>query len=367
MKKSFFYLAVSAVALSACTSEDLIEDAAQTKIGKVISFETVVNKHSRTDLTATNINKFAVFGYYILPGEGNEGLASRIFYNDSVSRQPDNTWTYDGDIRSWLPGAKYYFFAYSCGDIMKLNSKYGSFQMDMADGLNPQGRVMKIVNYVCDYTHQHDLIYASCTGDNFDGIEGKESGNATVAFQFKHLLSKIRARFTSAFPDEYTVEISNVSFQNIRNIGTYSPTADGSGWQNVIRPEGEHPYVYLLNTDLADVSPLVTRTKDEPAITDYAYVIPYSYMGEDNENVEDKESTFVYINFTVDVKNKDKVVFHKILTGKVNPVWSAGYQYTYNIKLDGKALDLGEIEFTVSGSAIEPWQDGADDIITIKN
>lgn len=351
MNKRFFYLAASALVLSACTSESVTEDA--VKNGSAIAFDNVVKKHSRadvTDLSGNSLKQFNVFGYYTTPH--NEYKAIEVFNDVPVTRNADGKWSYTGEQRSWVPGGKYFFYAYSCGQISKLNTNYGDFTMDMTNDLENSDRVLKINGYVCDATHQHDLIYASNTGatesDPFAGIIGKDKANKPVQFQFSHLLSKVKAQFSSEFPEGYEIYISDVTIQNIRNVGSYNPNAS-SGWQNVVRdPEDSFPFVYLLNTDDPETTPIHTTVGGDAVSTNSAFVLPYTYNDND-----------VYIKFDLTVMNKGEEILNKELTGKFNPIWVAGYSYVYNIKINGSAAGLEVITFTTttdeSGNVVSEW------------
>lgn len=66
MKRSIFYFALSALALTACTSEDVKNDDVAKR--SAIGFENVANKFSRVeDLTNVSLSQFNVFGYYTTP------------------------------------------------------------------------------------------------------------------------------------------------------------------------------------------------------------------------------------------------------------------------------------------------------------
>lgn len=384
MKRSYFYFAASALVLSACTSEAVLDDAILTQ--NAIGFENVVKKHSRqegdvTDLTGNSLKSFQVFGYYTLP-ENNEH-ANTVFDDVTVTRADNGTWSYAGEQRFWVPKAKYYFYAYSCGDVVKLNSDYGTFTLDTKGEHTADERVLKINNYICDSSHQHDLIFASNTGatadDEFAGILGKEKANDLVSFQFKHLLTKVNAKFTSNFPDEYVITISNVTLENIRNIGNYNPSAgtdpithhSQGGWQNVERVKGQRPIVYLLNTGETNVKPITTSRGKEPAVTNSAFVIPYSYNGtKPTQENPDIPNTFVYLKFKLTVSYNGEDIMTKELTGEFNPSWTAGYTYTYNVIVDGSAANLEIITFTTDtdedGNEVSNWAtDGTNPSIQI--
>lgn len=373
MKRSYFYFAASALVLSACTSEAVLDDAILNQ--NVIGFENVVKKHSRqegdvTDLTGNGLQSFQVFGYYTLPE--NPKHAHKIFDDRTVTRAQDGKWFYSGEQHYWVKDARYYFYAYSCGDIVQLNSDFGTFTLDADGELTPIDRVLKIHNYICDSSHQHDLIFASNTGataeDEFEGILGKEKANDLVSFQFKHLLSKVNAKFTSNFPDDYEITISNVTLENIRNIGNYNPCAgtdpitqqSQGGWQNVERKDGKRAMVYLLNTRDNSVNPISTSRGKDAAVTNSAFVIPYSYSGtkptQEDPNIP---NTFVYLKFQLTVTYNGEYIMTKELTGEFNPSWTAGYTYTYNIVVDGNAANLEVITFTTTtdenGNEVSGW------------
>lgn len=130
MVKRFFYLAVGALALTACTSEDVVDDVT-TSSRNLIRFENVVNKPSRaaTDITTQTLNQFNVFGFYVLPDAPTH--AYEVFNNVPVTNPGSGMWGYDDKYaRYWVPNANYYFYAYSCGSAA-LKDTYGNFSLDV--------------------------------------------------------------------------------------------------------------------------------------------------------------------------------------------------------------------------------------------
>ncbi len=332
MKKNLFYFAAGVLALTACTSEDVVDDAARSR--NVIGFENVVNKLSRADdITNSQFNQFYVYGYY-----NKEGVNfSPVFENVLVSRLSTNDgWTYFDEItkedyRYWIPGAKYHFFAYSCGDGAKLD---GITCTSLNDGTS----TFSLANYVCDATHQSDLIFAFNSGSDNLGIEGKESANQDVALNFVHVLSKVNATFSSGFPKGYVVKISDVTIRNIADEGAflYQPDETQKYAWNATRVADDATVVLWNAADPIAVSftdDAETNSKD----TNSAYVIPNRY---NDPNVT--------INFTIDVIDQGNVIMHKDLIGYFQPNWLPGYTYTYNIKVDGSAAKLDVIAFTTT-------------------
>lgn len=354
MKKHLLYLVAGALALSACTSEEVYDESIQNN---AIGFQNVVSKQSRgdvADITYNSIKQFYVYGYYTMPSY--EGNPIQIFDAESVTR-PDLTkddWNYD-HTRYWVPTATYYFYAYSCNNTY-LREQFGLFAMNMS-GSTPNERALKISEYRCDDKHQHDLVFASK-----EGVKAEMSGNAPVNFKFQHLLTKVDAKFTSKFPAEYDVVISEVRFENICNIGWYNPN---SGWYKVERDEDatENPKVYLLSQE--DGSITATAGKSTPT-TCSAVVLPWTYNDISN-NVTIKFK--VAVNTTIPGKDGAPDIVENILTrdlsGTWSPDWKMGYKYTYNIAISGSTTKLEAIAFTTitdsDGQAVTDWTpaDGA--------
>lgn len=394
MAKRLFLLVAGALALTACTNEEVIDDVAASR--NVIKFENAVNKLSRaTDLDFQTLLKFNVYGFYIMPD--NPKHVNEVFNNELVTKN-GGQWYYN-NTRYWVPGATYYFYAYSCGSVSELNKDFGVFNLNM-DNFDENGkelnlaatdRTLKIENYISDHTHQHDLVFASSS------VVAKDNNNSDVSFEFKHILTKLQAKFTSKFPKEYTLVISDVSVGNIRNIGDYDFTINekqtsdeeqtsdedqtsnenqtSTEWVRQERTPGQ-PYVYLLNTKATEykkdldisvknqmvktiIDGVETEIKDF-AQTNTAYVIPYKYDQND-----------VFIAFDIKVMyGADEVIGTKRLsTTFFAPEWKKGFSYIYNIAIGPDDLKMDEITFTVSevgGWTDDPYNNTSNNDLAIK-
>lgn len=339
MAKRLFLLAAGALALSACTSEDVLDDAAASR--NLIRFENVVNKPSRAvvDLTTGTLQHFNVFGFYTKTDDAN--IAHAEFDNVTVTNGGSGIWNYDkSNARYWVPGATYYFYAYSCGSVEGPNEQ---FKVDMAGQKAASTRVLEIENYICDNTHQHDLIVASNTG-----LTITEGYNNAVSLQFTHALSKLKAKFTvKDFLAGYDVVIKNVSVRNIRNQGNYK---FGAGWETLERSDFS-PFVYLQNTTGEGNQPkedlLTAKVTGELPVsveTNSAYVIPCAYS-----------SANVSLYFEVDVMHgNDPIITGVPLTATFKPEWQEGYSYLYNVEVTPESLKMNKITFTVEMS---DWAD----------
>lgn len=321
MVKRLFYLAAGALALTACTSEDVVNDVAFSR--NQIKFENVVSKHSRADI-GSDMSKFYVFGYYTL------GTASNPVFDGVLVKKDGSDWKVDSDNeRYWVPGGEYYFYAYSYGD--------GKTELSAALDANHD---LVISDFVCD--NATDLVFAA----NTTGIEGQDKDNAPVALQFKHILSKIQTKFTSTFPSVYKVVISNVEVSDVDNKGNFN-SSKTDYWQNVAAAD---------NTSFALLSGENTLTvqnaegADKSAATDYAYVLPNKYA----------EGDVIYVQFTIDLYDGDaeEKVMTRTLKGKFTPDWKQGYTYIYNIELNGTTTNMEVISFTTTVDAFgEPVND----------
>lgn len=349
MKKHLFLLAAGALALTACTSEEVI-DAGVTS-NNAIKFESAVNKSVRgvTDLTTSGLGRFKVFAYYTTTGNVTQPV-----FNNLLVEKIGSVWTYDEDeTRYWIPGAAYSFYAYSCGTVVDVDTEtFGEFQIDMTSPT----RVLQINNFLCDNRHQHDFIFA-----RYNVTAGDT--NTPVAFNFKHTLSKLTAKFTNTFPSEYQVVIKSVTVNNIRNTGNFDFDND---WKDVDRVAGEQPFVYLLNADgtgAEDTAIMLESTKNEDAnkenltgTSQSAYVLPFAYTKTSADNV--------YLNITIDLMlGTEYVMKGKQLVATLNPNWEEGHSYTYNIELNGSTVNLGKVEFTVEDNL--KWGDEAPEDITL--
>lgn len=346
MAKRFLFLAVGALALTACTSSDVTEDIASTR--NAIRFENVVSKPTRGDVTEMDINSltlFNVYGFYTMPTEPTHAHA--VFKRVPVSKST-GSWSYASEYeRFWVPGATYYFYAYSCNNS-DVDENFGRFNVDMETGNKAASeRTLEIKGYQCDTGHQHDLVFAkySCEAGTTNG---------PVAFQFNHILSKVKARFTNSFSGEYDIVIKKVTIDDICNVGDYSFQ---TGWQDVDRKDGQKPFVYLLNAmgqNAPDASiTIASKYKPNPSDDDNLYgdtfdavVIPNDYTSLSAEKV--------YLNVTIDVMyGNDVIIPSKTLKATLNPKWEEGCSYIYNIDLSAAAIHMNKIEFDVE--EIKGW------------
>ena len=341
MKKSLFIMAVCAAGLTACTSNEVIEEGVQSN---AIGFQHMVSKESRA-LDKNSLNFFSVYGYYTTAGK--EANAVIVFNGEDV-KLDGGEWKY-ANTRYWVPDATYYFYAYSC-ENSEVSGGNGGASMNF-EGADVAARALRLNNYVCNDGHNHDLIYAT----NDAGIKGKKESNDKVAFTFKHILSRVNVEFTSGFPAGYTVEISNVQIEDFLDKGSYNP-ANGGAWTNLsqTQPGERTPFTTFAVPADANVAAVANGTVAEQTVkTDVKYVIPHAYVAE-GDNAEDP----VGLQFEVTVKNQEGVtILNRTLTGSWSPNWQIGYSYTYHVEVTGSTTALDPIVFETSQN-VDDWTPG---------
>ncbi len=342
MKKSMFLLAVGAMALTACTQSDVVEEGIQSN---AIGFQSMVSKESRA-LDLTSLKFFSVYGYYTQPG--HEANAVIVFNGEDVNLS-DGAWNY-ANTRYWVPDATYYFYAYSC-ENSEVTGNNGGAAMNF-DGTDVASRALRLNSYVCNDSHNHDLIFAT----NDAGIKGKTENNAKVAFTFKHILSRVNIEFTSGFPVGYKVEVSDVQIQDFLDKGNYNPKTNV--WSSLAQTQsGDNvPFTtFAVPTDANTAAAAAQEADVKKVTTDIKYVIPHAYVKE-GENAEDP----VGLSFKVKVYSENnEVILERVLTGTWSPNWQIGYSYTYHVTITGSTTALDPIVFeTAENMNLDDWTTG---------
>lgn len=329
MKRLLFAMAAGFLMLTACTSEEVV-DVSPTQ-GNVIGFKNVVNKNTRAvegDLTSVTFDNFLAYGYYT-----KEGMTTpiQIFNGVPVTKKKNaatgkEEWVYDG-VRYWVPNCTYNFYAYSCADVALTTGK-GSPAMTLTNETSVDGRALAIMGYLCDGTHQHDLVCAES-----ETILAKEKNNPQVSLAFGHALCKIKAVFTTDFPSGYTVKVSNVKISEFYNKGDYNV---GTGvWSN-FKMENT-PYT---NIPVSETKNTVTSTPGDKVETGDVFLIPSLYP-----NTE-----FVRLHFTIEVSKGGEVILERSIVGTWSPQWERARIYKYNINITGSSAGIEPIVFAASQS-----------------
>lgn len=334
-----FCYAASLLVFASCSNSDVLDENLAS--GSVIGFNTHVSNASRA-LTTADFNKFMVYGGYT-PKDVSD--YHTVFSGVAVSKGSDNAWTYEGSSKYWVKDATYKFYAYSCENV-QLEKGDPSFSTSGSDA-----GTFKITDFVCNDTHQHDLIYAAS-----NSIVAQETGNSKVSLTFKHILSKVNAKFKSGFEPDFTVEISEVEFRNIYDKADFS--SQSNGWSNQSRTIeqnlGESKWTKIslpLNGTDNTISAAKPGAEGTEAVdakeltTGTGYFLPVTYS---SNNVE--------LSFKITVKQGTDVIKTDYVKGSIKPEWAIGTSYTYNVTVNGSAAGVEKIEFDVDATnGIEEW------------
>lgn len=197
MKKLLISMLAVATLASCAKEETLSFDK-----GEAIQFGNafVDNATRANDYGPSNpLEEFKLWGTI----QGLEGPTA-IFANDTVEGTvgPDSEWNCTSKTQYWIEGATYNFAAVVGGTVTA------------PDGLPSS------IEYTAD--GDTDLLYAR--SNEYTGLA---SGNPKVAFEFKHLLSKIKFTLQNTTSNAtnvgtYTYTLTDVAITNAITTGTYT-------------------------------------------------------------------------------------------------------------------------------------------------
>lgn len=169
--------------LTSCSNDENVDMPAQKN---AIAFSTFVNKSTRaTDIDNTNISNFSVYGFI-------ENASGVIFNNEAVTGSgvgAGGNWTYD-NTQYWTPSKNYYFTA-----IAPTTEAAWTFA-PLTGNATGQGGTISLTN-----AGTQDLLYAYKTASTPATIT---AAPAKVAFEFNHLLSRVKFNFTNAMGNDNT-------------------------------------------------------------------------------------------------------------------------------------------------------------------
>ena len=203
MKKSIIWGAFAALALTACSNDEL---TSVNRDGDEIAFSVVTNSTTRAEDVYCNNNKPSDFKVWATYG-GQTYIAG-----DLISSTGNGSWTNTSGTRYW-PDGEVTFFAQKNAD--------NEFQWDVT---SPE---IKDFTVGTNVSEQKDLIYAVKTAKQADG---------KVALNFRHALSQVvfQAKNTNA---NLYVEISGVSVCKVGNKNTFTfPTSATDN--NIVNHDG---------------------------------------------------------------------------------------------------------------------------------
>lgn len=220
MKKVILAIA-AVVALAACSNEETLVESPREAIGFGNMF--VENSTRATDgsYSSTNLpESFKVYG--TVTGNTTPANTLNIFNGVDVYKTPqadDNigdtgTWWYDKNFAQyWVPGASYNFAAVVGATVEDADKD----EYDMPT---------KLTAVADTNMHFQDMLYNEVVVTGVD-----KNYKTPVAFNFEHLLSKVKFTATSNATGSYKHTISNIKVANYTD-GAYTISFDENGKLN---------------------------------------------------------------------------------------------------------------------------------------
>lgn len=206
--KKFFIAALAITTLASCTQDSVID---QNKNNTIQFSNVFVDNSTRAyDPSWSNDNLFQDFAVYGFVEEAT--LFNGVQVKGSGLGQ-GATWTYD-NTQYWVAGANYDFCAiapFSAAKNVNTTVESGVIVTSMPFA-NTDGKL--------------DLVYSER-----NNVVGQLQNNPKVAFTFRHLLSRIRFTFTSAYDaTNATIAVNEVKITNAHAKGTVSLTEGATAW-----------------------------------------------------------------------------------------------------------------------------------------
>ena len=327
MKKTLLLVA-AAVALVACSNEDTLVQQAPEAIGFDNAFvENSTRSVIDPSFDADNMfSDFAVFGFVegatLFDGTrvAKAGDAGITDFTD----QEKTGWKYNGTVY-WIAGANYNFNA-----VAPLTD--GGWTKTAA---NPTSTTLSFTN-----NGTTDLLYAYATA------QGKVSGNAAVAFTFRHTLSKVKFSFENGYnASTATIKVYDVKIENAYQTATATLGETSTAWAN-------HAGTLALEFGNASDAEATADVKENAEVA-YDYGKTYESLNErflipgtaPSVTYKDKNNADVTVNAY-------KVTFKVDLL--VNSTLVKTYNHTAYAKFAPEAGNAYDIKTVINADNIDP-------------
>lgn len=329
--KKIFVAMLALAAAAACSNEDIVS-VNQEAIGFDNAFiNNSVRSVNDPSITNANLKDFAVYGFVegavLLDGvkvsKDGSGLDA-----DKYAGQTSTSWKYEG-TQYWIAGANYNFHAVA----------------PMTDGGWTKTAASKDA-VTLEFTNNGttDLLYA------LKAQPGKAEDNAPVAFDFRHILSKVKFSFENAYnATNATISVKDIAITNAYASGTVVLDAD-TKWTGT----GSTPLNFGMATDAEETA----NVKEDAAVA-YAYGKTYESQNE-LLLIPGAVDGGYNVTFTVDLLVGGTLVktYNHKATVAFAPV--AGYSYDIKAIINAENIDPAHeqepIEFTVN--TLPGWTTG---------
>ena len=304
--KKLIILGVAALSFAACVQEQVME-APQ---GSAITFDNafIDNATRAAADPSTTTNTLAAFDVWGFVKEYD----GTVFVDQDVTFA-DGVWTYTG-TQFWAPGQPYYFSA-----LAPMNST--NIEHNLATGEKAKLGLGTLT--FTNVNGAEDLLYAHSYMASKDLTEVADP----VAFQFKHLLSKVKFTFRNGF-------VTDNAYVQVRNIRMIAPAKAS---------------IDVAQSDYSKAWSL----EDEKVTLAFGDVVKLAH-GENAECAVERltipaSSTYIYnIVFDVDLYMGQQLVYTTGLTSVVTGIeLEMGKAYNFTADITPESLDLDNVSFDV--------------------
>ena len=318
MKKTIFaFLAVAAFV--ACAKEEVVTVNQETIAFNNAFVDNATKSVNDPSYTNTNLfSDFAVYGFV-------EGAV--LFDGTQVSKGITNNdltsdWKYTG-TQYWIAGANYNFHA-----VAPMTN--GGWTKTAAEAAST---TLAFTN-----NGTTDLLYATAAQ------EGEVSGNAQVAFSFRHVLSKVKFSFENAYnATNATIKVKDIVIINPHKTANVVLT-DATAWSGNATAND-----FTLAFGMATDDEATTDAKENEEVA-YAYGATYESQNELFLIPSEEYSYNVTFKVVLLVSGEEIKTYTHNVTAKFAPV--AGNSYDIKAVINASNIDPNHaqepIEFTVN-------------------
>ncbi len=220
MKKMFFFSAIAAIALTACSDQNL--GGGNKNKGTGIEFRTLSDKGSRAAVTTyATMSSFTLTAWWDktagsdnLYGDANSDKGSFLFLGEDITRGESlPEWVYS-PVRYWPTVGNVDFFATSPASSVNVNRGLKEFGSDGDGDTHADDIITYTVPQVSEDGKQQEDFLVAVTLDqtSTSDVSGR------VSLQFLHALSRVKFGASKVVTDvEY--QISAIRLVNLKSKG----------------------------------------------------------------------------------------------------------------------------------------------------
>ena len=203
MKKNLFFISVAALALGACTSDNVVEENNSVKQPKEIAIQAITTPNTRAAVTGTSFPEIPM---------------KVAAYDVTLDRDLFGATTFSKDATTWK-GGKYWPFATTTINFLAIANANSDNATGVTWGVTDANYASKVVVAMADNrTAQRDLMYAIGTGNN-------SSSFPTIPMEFKHAQAWVKFNVKAGNTTSATaITVNSITLNSVSCQGTYTVT-----------------------------------------------------------------------------------------------------------------------------------------------